>query len=213
MKRTRGLWTSIVFVAILVVSSLAGFFTSSLKPVLGLDLEGGVSVILAAPPGTSNSVMQQALTNIRNRVDAFGVGEPDIALTGTTIQVQVPGLTKSSIQSRPKTQYCLIGPTGEVYACGTTQAAAAAGLKVLAVVGTPNNVCIEDKSGKQLKCYGSQTEADTALKGLKVAAQTSPTPTPSATAAPTPASSPSGAGPGTARFIDDGQHPLLDKAE
>ena len=198
MKRTRGLWTSIVFVAILVVSSLGGFFTGSLKPVLGLDLEGGVSVILAAPLGTSSSVMQHALSNIRKRVDAFGVGEPDIALTGTTIQVQVPGLTKSSIQPRPKTQYCLIGATGGVYACGTTQAAAAAGLKVLAVVGTPNNVCIEDQAGKQLKCYGSQTEADTALKGLKVAAQAPPTPTPSATAAPTPTSSPSGSGPGTA---------------
>jgi len=208
LKRTRGLWTSIIFVAILVVSSLTGFFTNSLKPVLGLDLEGGVSVILTAPPGTPSSVMQVALTNIRNRVDAFGVGEPDIALTGTTIQVQVPGLTKSVIETRPKTQYCLIGSKGEVYACGKTQAAAAAGLAVLGVKGTPNNVCIEDKSGKQLKCYTSQTEAATALSGLTVAARISPTPTPGASgsanpssvpsATTTPTASPGGAGPGTA---------------
>jgi protein-export membrane protein SecD len=195
-------------VAILVVSSLAGFFTNNLKPVLGLDLEGGVSVILTAPPGTPSNVMQRALTNIRNRVDAFGVGEPDIALTGTTIQVQVPGLTKSSIETRPKTQYCLIGSAGKVYACGTTQAAAAAGLKVLEVKGIPNNICIEDKNGKQLKCYGSQTEADTALSSLTVAAQASPTPPPGPSGSPsgaaspaattTPSASPSGVGPGTA---------------
>ena len=208
MKRTRGLWISIIFVAILVVSSLAGFVSSNLKPVLGLDLEGGVSVILTAPPGTPSGVMQVALANIRHRVDAFGVGEPDIALTGTTIQVQVPGLTKSVIETRPKTQYCLIGSKGEVYACGKTQAAAAAGLAVLAVKGTPNNVCIEDKSGKQLKCYTSQAEADAALSGLTVAAQTSPTATPNASGSaspsavpsvtPTPTATPSSAGPGTA---------------
>ena len=206
MKRTRGLWASIIFVAILVVSSLAGFFTNNLKPVLGLDLEGGVSVILTAPPGTPSAVMQVALTNIRNRVDAFGVGEPDIALTGTTIQVQVPGLTKSVIQTRPKIQYCLIGTTGQVYACGKSQAAAAAGLAVLQVKGTPSNVCIEDKGGKQLKCYTSQTEADAALASLTVTAQTSPTPTPSPstgasavpTATPTPTPRPSGTGPGVA---------------
>ena len=198
MKRTRGLWTSVIFVAILVVSSLAGFFTKSLKPVLGLDLEGGVAVILTAPPGTPSNVMQVALENMRKRVDAFGVGEPDIALTGTTIQVQVPGLTKSVIETRPKIQYCLVGPAGEVYACGTTQAAADAGLAVLEVKGTPSNVCIQDKSGKQLKCYTSQTEADAALSGLTVAAKTPPTPKPSASGSPVPTGSPSSAGPGAA---------------
>jgi preprotein translocase subunit SecD len=201
VKRTRGLWASVFFVAILVASSLTGFFTHSLKPVLGLDLEGGVSVILQAPAGTPSNVMQQALTNIRNRVDAFGVGEPDIALTGTTIQVQVPGLTKSSIQNRPRVQYCLLGSAGEVYACGDTQSAATAGLKVLRVKGTPNNVCIEDTSGTQLKCYGSQAEASTSLSGLVVAAKTSssatPTPT-SGTPSSVPTASPSDAGPGSA---------------
>ena len=46
MKRTRGLWLSIILVALLVVGSLIGFATGALKPTLGLDLEGGVSVIL-----------------------------------------------------------------------------------------------------------------------------------------------------------------------
>ena len=74
MKGTRWLWVSIGMVLFLVVASLIGFATGALKPQLGLDLEGGVSVILQAPAGTPDPVMQQALENIRNRVDAFGVG-------------------------------------------------------------------------------------------------------------------------------------------
>ena len=35
MKQTRGLWASVIFVAILVVASLTGFATGSLKPKLG----------------------------------------------------------------------------------------------------------------------------------------------------------------------------------
>ena len=41
MRRTRGLWTSIVVVGLLVVASLAGLLTDRLSPTLGLDLEGG----------------------------------------------------------------------------------------------------------------------------------------------------------------------------
>ncbi|MEP7059218.1 MAG: protein translocase subunit SecD, partial [Actinomycetota bacterium] len=135
-----------------------------------------------------------------NRVDAFGVGEPDIVLSGTNIQVQVPGLTKSAIETRPKIQYCLTGAAGQVYACGAAEKTANSGLDVLDVKGTPNRVCIEDNSGAKLKCYGSQSEADTAKAGLTVVARTSPTPSPgaSASASPTATASPGGAGPGTA---------------
>ena len=124
MKRTRGLWASIIFVCVLVVASLVGFATGALKPTLGLDLEGGVSVILSAPDGTPREVMEQALSNIRNRVDAFGVGEPDIVLSGDTIEVQIPGLTKGSIEERKKTQYCLVGEDDTNYGCADTQEAA-----------------------------------------------------------------------------------------
>ncbi|MGZ4150970.1 MAG: protein translocase subunit SecDF, partial [Actinomycetota bacterium] len=92
MKRaTRNLWISIVVVGLLVAGSIAAFVTGT-RPVLGLDLEGGVSVILSAPSSTPHDVMQRALENIRRRVDAFGVGEPLLYLSGTNIEVQLPGL-------------------------------------------------------------------------------------------------------------------------
>jgi len=58
MKGTRWLWASIGMVLVLVVASLIGFATGALKPSLGLDLEGGVSVILQAPADTPDPGMQ-----------------------------------------------------------------------------------------------------------------------------------------------------------
>jgi protein-export membrane protein SecD len=81
---------SVVFVLVLV--GLASFgFATGLRPVLGLDLVGGVSVILTAPEGTPPDVVEQALETVRTRVDRLGVAEPDITLQGDlNIQVQIP---------------------------------------------------------------------------------------------------------------------------
>jgi preprotein translocase subunit SecD len=82
---------SVVFVLTLVGASLAGFLLWGLRPVLGLDLVGGVSVILTAPPGTETDVLDRTVETIRDRVDALGVAEPDITTQGTlNIQVQIP---------------------------------------------------------------------------------------------------------------------------
>ena len=68
MKRTRGLWLSILFVTVLIVGSVVAFAAGT-RPVLGLDLEGGVSVVPTAPSGTPKDVMDLALENIRNRIE------------------------------------------------------------------------------------------------------------------------------------------------
>ena len=74
MKRSRGLWVSVIAIGLIMALSIAAFAANRLRPVLGLDLQGGVSVILSAPEGTAADTMNTALENIRNRVDAFGVG-------------------------------------------------------------------------------------------------------------------------------------------
>jgi protein-export membrane protein SecD len=66
-----------------------------LQPQLGLDLQGGVSAVLIPKEGQGSvdqSVLDQTVTNIRQRVDALGVAEPDITRQGDTIQVQLPGV-------------------------------------------------------------------------------------------------------------------------
>jgi preprotein translocase subunit SecD len=185
VRRTRGLWVSIVFVAILVVGSSAGFLSGSLKPKLGLDLQGGVQVILSAPAGTTADVMNQALTNIRGRVDAFGVGESQIFVSGTTITVQIPGGANGKMTPQNKTQYCLVASDLTVYGCSAGQALADQALKDLVVQTTASQVCIVDTAGKQLQCVGSQGEADSLKASLTVQPQSSgATPTPSASPKP-----------------------------
>ncbi len=200
MKGARDLWLSVSFVAILVVASLAGFLTGGLKPTLGLDLQGGLSVILQAPSGTSQTVMQQALENIRNRVDAFGVGEPEIFLSGNNIEVQLPGLAPGTIQSRAKDQYCIVAADGTSYGCATDQTSVTQSLSEVSVTPEPKTVCVADAKGNVLDqslCFGTATEAQTALAGLTVQPKASATPSPSTTPSTTPSASPSPAGPST----------------
>jgi preprotein translocase subunit SecD len=188
VKQTRGLWASIIFVLLLVTASLIGFATGTLKPKLGLDLEGGVSVILSAPQGTPQDVLNQALTNIRNRVDSFGVGEPQIFVSGNTIEVQIPGSANGTIEQRSKVQYCLIGADGTNYGCAADQASATKALSELTITPVPSKVCLKDASGTQLRCYSSQQDATTAQSGLTVAPKAAPSSSASPSASPSPSS-------------------------
>jgi preprotein translocase subunit SecD len=172
VTKTRNLWLSIGFVAVLVLASVAGFATGYLKPVLGLDLEGGVSITLSAPEGTSQQVMNRTLESIRNRVDAFGVGEPDIFVTGTSIEVQIPGLANGTIQRRSVDSTCLIGRDDRNLGCFASEAEADDALKAIESRPEPTQYCLVDGDGAQLQCLDSQKEADAALKGVSVQEQT-----------------------------------------
>ena len=90
MKAGRYLFSTL-FVVALATASLIGLAGGTLRPLLGLDLVGGVSVILTAPEGTPPEVMERSVETIRERVDRLGVAEPDITLEGdVNIQVQIP---------------------------------------------------------------------------------------------------------------------------
>jgi preprotein translocase subunit SecD len=189
MKKTRGLWISVIVVGLLVLGAVVGFATN-LKPVLGLDLEGGVSVILSAPEGTPRATMELAVENIRNRVDAFGVGEPDIFLAGNTIEVQIPGLSNSTVQQRSANTYCIEDPTGTGYGCSADQATAQQALDGFQVSSEPTRVCLVTGDGTELKCYSSSAEAQTAKQGITVEPKQTATPTPSASASSSASASP-----------------------
>jgi len=166
---SRNLWLSVAFIGVLLAGSVVAF-VAGIRPVLGLDLEGGVSVVLAAPDGTPKTVMERALENIRNRVDAFGVGEPLLFLSGNTIEVQLPGLARGSIGERSKEQFCLEGDGGSVYRCLATESEAATELDDTAVSTVVNSVCLSGLSefDGSPQCFGSQKDADTAIKGITV---------------------------------------------
>lgn len=92
MNRAR-LWAVLV-VFLLAVGALWGtIFALGLRPNLGLDLQGGVAITLAPEPGqqVDEEILEQTVTVIRQRIDALGVAEPDIARQGENVIVQLPG--------------------------------------------------------------------------------------------------------------------------
>ncbi len=73
-------------------------FWGSKKLKLGLDLRGGMQILLDVdtsklPEKEKDGAVKSAIEVIRNRIDQFGVAEPSIQRVGTSrIMVQLPGL-------------------------------------------------------------------------------------------------------------------------
>ena len=105
MSRGR-LITLIVTYAVALATVWGWIAVAGLEPRLGLDLQGGVSANLIPAEGQGeidDEILDQTVATIRERVDALGVAEPDIARQGDTIQVQLPGVADQE-QARGPTQ-------------------------------------------------------------------------------------------------------------
>ena len=88
----RKIWLPLIFIVVIAVGGLAGTLLAGNSPELGLDLQGGVSVVLEPTSEASNDALSQALEIIRDRVDALGVAEPEITRQGNALVVQLPGV-------------------------------------------------------------------------------------------------------------------------
>jgi preprotein translocase subunit SecD len=80
---------------ILIAAAVLGMLYTELagnRPLLGLDLQGGVSVVLQPTRPAEDESLDQAIQIIRNRVDALGVAEPEISRQGNNIVVDLPGV-------------------------------------------------------------------------------------------------------------------------
>lgn len=104
----RALTGLLVITAILFGINALGVYVfkgSSWSPELALDLQGGTQIILEAqtPDGADPTTeqMAQAVTIIRQRVDASGVGEADVTTEGgKNIVVQIPGQADEETRAR-----------------------------------------------------------------------------------------------------------------
>ena len=90
MRNRRTL--SLVLITIVAAAMLLGTLLAGNEPQLGLDLQGGASVVLQPPPNTPEGTVNQAIEIIRNRVDALGVAEPTISRQGNAVVVELPGV-------------------------------------------------------------------------------------------------------------------------
>ncbi|MCX7621146.1 MAG: protein translocase subunit SecD [Acidimicrobiales bacterium] len=107
LKRLKGFISLIVVVA-LVVGGLTYTFVAGNAPLLGLDLQGGLSVVLKPKREVPRDQLEQSIAIIRNRVDAIGVAEPEISTQGQNILVQIPGVKDQERALQ------LVGTTAEV---------------------------------------------------------------------------------------------------
>ena len=84
-----------LFLPILAIGLFVYVYQSSLSPKLGLDLQGGISVILTADENTDPEVLEKSVEIMRTRIEAFGdVQEPEISISGNNaVLVQLPGVT------------------------------------------------------------------------------------------------------------------------
>src|SRR3954447_13890021 len=93
-ERRRHLLVLLIVLGLIAGSAVA-IVTQATK--LGLDLQGGVQLVYQGKPTKQTKVtadsLQRALDIMRDRVDAFGVSEPELARTGQDqIEVNLPGV-------------------------------------------------------------------------------------------------------------------------
>jgi preprotein translocase subunit SecD len=105
IQKQRNLLVGFLLVTVLAVSAS---LISGHRPQLGLDLKGGVSVVLKPATETTPETLDQAIEIIRNRIDSLGVAEPEISRQGGNILVQIPG-----VKDRDRA-IALVGSTAEL---------------------------------------------------------------------------------------------------
>lgn len=100
---------ALLTVFVIAWGGVAAATAAGLTPQLGLDLQGGISVILTAPEGTDQEVLDVAAQVLENRIVGGGVLEPEVATSGDrNILVQLPGVTDQEEALE------VLGQTGEL---------------------------------------------------------------------------------------------------
>ena len=80
----------LIGITVVSIAALIGTFVAGNEPLLGLDLQGGVSVrYRATEPVEDPEQINQA---VEIRVDGLGVAEPEIQAEGDGILVSLPGV-------------------------------------------------------------------------------------------------------------------------
>jgi preprotein translocase subunit SecD len=100
--------TFLVATLVIVIGAFVYTIQSAHEPVLGLDLQGGTSVVLSPVGKFKQDTLDVAIDIIRNRVDTFGTLEPEITRQGSDIVIDLPG-----VKDRDKA-IALVGKTAEL---------------------------------------------------------------------------------------------------
>jgi preprotein translocase subunit SecD len=103
----RNVWYLVISVT-LIVGTFVATLAAGHTPILGLDLQGGFSVVLSPVGKFKSSSIDVARDIIETRVNGLGVAEPEISRQGNDIVVDLPG-----VKDRAKAER-LVGKTAEL---------------------------------------------------------------------------------------------------
>ncbi len=116
----RGLLVSVLLTLLVCFGAFAAVVAEGWKPLLGLDLRGGLSVVYcpaakdvvtSCAPGNqvSKPKLTEAVDILDSRVEGLGVGTPNIGVQGNDIVVQLPGI------KNPRRVENVLGQTAQLY--------------------------------------------------------------------------------------------------
>jgi preprotein translocase subunit SecD len=88
----RRLWATLISTVVIVVVLFIGAIATGTTPILGLDLQGGVSVILAPVEPASGDDLIVIRDLIRSELENQGIAEPDVRVQGQALVVDLPGV-------------------------------------------------------------------------------------------------------------------------
>ncbi|MGO8722995.1 MAG: protein translocase subunit SecD [Acidimicrobiales bacterium] len=88
----RGLLASVVLVCLICFGSLGGVIAAGWSPKLGLDLEGGLSVVFQPVHKATAQQLQTVVGIMQARANGLGLASPNIGSQGGNIVVQLPGV-------------------------------------------------------------------------------------------------------------------------
>ncbi|MHB8294482.1 MAG: protein translocase subunit SecD [Acidimicrobiales bacterium] len=92
----RSYVVSLIGIIAISVAALVGTLAVHNSPQLGLDLQGGVAVVLKPTRPVSSAILSETISVIRQRVDTLGVASPSIGRQGVGSQadivVELPGV-------------------------------------------------------------------------------------------------------------------------
>ncbi len=137
MKRSR-LWASLLGIVFVSASLLVLNLALGNTPVLGLDLRGGVSVILASTEGAGDEDLIVIRDLIRDELEQRGIAEPDVRVEGSNVIVDLPGVKDQQdaldavdiagiVSLRPVLQCAVTGDTSTTVGDGSAAASTTPG--------------------------------------------------------------------------------------
>ena len=193
-RETRPFWLRLGFLAgVLAVLYGVMALTGEYTPRLGLDLQGGTSVILTpkstqAGQKVNSGAVDKAIDIIRQRVDGLGVAESEVKRNGNQIEISVPGRGRSDVVN-------LVGQTAElrfreVYTSGAAEPAPSP--TASPTTGATASPSASPSTGSTLAPASGQPTAGataTPTSSASPAAASSPTTPPSPTTTPSPSAS------------------------